>query len=221
MKALTKDRAGRSLSKQPHRDRAVKRFIESVDYPRLEQILASDERYRPLLALMKDPLMFARGKGRMSFAAVLYKSDIPLTELHQVYVEGSRQLCMLEMANNLPAIGRSVSKNAINRDEACPSCQGEGSLPLNQLDGATDGELDGMKCKVCNGSGKIVVMGDKHAIDTVGKWMHMEPKAGLTINNLLSQNANFGGGNDRIEDLLSKTAQVINVEASEVTEDAV
>ena len=220
MKALTKDRAGRALNKQPHRDKAVKRFIESVDYPRLEQILASDERYHPLLAMMRDPLLFARGKGYMSFAAVLYKSKIPLTELHQVYVEGSRQLCMLEMANNLPAIGRSVSKNAINRDEACPSCQGEGSLPLNQLEGATDGELDGMACKACNGSGKILVMGDKHAIDTVGKWMRMEPKAGLTINNLLAQNNNFGGGQDRIEDLLAKTAQVIQIEAHEVEADA-
>jgi len=44
----------------------------------------------------------------------------------------------------------------------------------------------------------------------------MGQKAGVTINNLLNQNANFGGGQDRIEDLLAKTAQVINVEAHEV-----
>ena len=81
---------------------------------------------------------------------------------------------------------------------------------------ATDAELDAAECKACKGSGTIRVMGDKHARDMVANLLGMGQKAGVTINNLLNQNANFGGGQDGIEDLLAKTAQVIQVEAHEV-----
>ena len=63
-------------------------------------------------------------------------------------------------------------------------------------------------------------MGDKHARDMVASLLGMGPKAGVTINNLLNQNANFGGGQDRIEDLLAKTARVIGIEAVEVEDNA-
>lgn len=221
-KALTQDKSGRGLIKQASRDKAVTRFIEGIDFDRLERILAADSRYHLLLQMMHDPLIWDRGRTlrgglAMSFAAVMRKAKVDLGDLEKAYIEGSKQLCMLELANRLPAIGASVAENATNRDESCPSCGGAGTLPLGQITEATDIDLDSPQCKTCKGSGLIRVMGDKHSIDTVGKWLKLEgDKSGVTINNLLSQNANFGGGQDRIEDLLSKTAQVINVEAREV-----
>lgn len=218
MKALTHDKHGRKLNKQPNRDKAVAQFVETIDYRRLEMILAADERYHLLLQMMKDPLIFASGQGRMSFAAVIRKANVTLAEIQKLYIDGSKQLGLLELANRFPAIASDIGEDARSRDEACPACQGEGSIPLNQLEGATDGELDGMECKSCKGSGLIRIMGDKHARDLTVSLLGLGQKAGVTINNLLSQNANFGGGQDRIEDLLAKTAQVIQIEAHDVPE---
>ena len=216
MKALTKDRAGRKLNKQPARDKAVARFVETIDYRRLEMILAADTRYHLLLQMMKDPLVFASGKGRLSFAAVLRKVNMPLADIQKVYIDGSKQLGVLELANRFPAIAADIGEDARSRDEACPVCQGTGSLPMPALEAAADAELDAAGCRACKGSGTMRVMGDKHARDMVANLLGLGQKAGVTINNLLSQNANFGGGQDRIEDLLAKTAQVIQVEAREV-----
>jgi len=216
VKALTKDRAGRKLNKQPARDQAVARFVETIDYRRLEMILAADQRYHLLLQMLRDPLVFDSGKGRMSFAAVLRKVNVPLADIQKAYIDGSKQLGVLELANRFPAIAADIGEDARSRDEACPVCQGQGSLPMPALEGATDAELDAAACKACKGSGLMRVMGDKHARDMVASLLGLGQKAGVTINNLLSQNANFGGGQDRIEDLLAKTAQVINVEAHEV-----
>ncbi len=216
MKALTKDRAGRKLNKQPNRDKAVARFVETIDYRRLEMILAADERYHLLLQLMRDPLVFASGKGRMSFAAVIRKANVTLADIQKAYIDGSKQLGVLELANRFPAIAADIGEDACSRDEACPACQGTGSLPGVALAEASDAELDAAKCKACKGSGLMRVMGDKHARDMVANLLGMGAKAGVTINNLLNQNANFGGGQDRIEDLLAKTAQVIQIEAHEV-----
>ena len=220
MKALTKDRTGRKLNKQPNRDKAVARFVETIDYPRLEMILAADPRYHLLLQLMRDPLVFASGKGRLSFAAVLRKVNVPLADIQKVYIDGSKQLGVLELANRFPAIAADIGEDARSRDEACPVCQGEGSLTMPALEDATDAELDSAECKACKGSGTQRVMGDKHARDMVASLLGMGPKAGVTINNLLNQNANFGGGQDRIEDLLAKTARVIGIEAVEVEDNA-
>src|SRR3990167_4020513 len=178
MKALTKDRTGRKLNKQPNRDKAVARFVETIDYPRLEMILAADPRYHLLLQMMRDPLVFASGKGRLSFAAVLRKVNVPLADIQKVYIDGSKQLGVLELANRFPAIAADIGEDAKSRDEACPVCQGEGSLPLAQLEGATDGELDGMECKACKGSGMIHVMGDKHARDLTVSLLGLGQKAG-------------------------------------------
>lgn len=215
-KALTTDRAGRGLNKQPNRDQAVARFVETIDYRRLELILAADERYHLLLQMLRDPLIFASGKGRLSFAAVIRKANVTLADIQKLYIDGSKQLGVLELANRFPAIAADIGEDAKSRDEACPVCQGEGSLPVAALGEASDSELDTAKCKACKGSGSIRVMGDKHARDMVANLLGLGQKAGVTINNLLSQNNNFGGGQDRIEDLLAKTAQVINIEAQEV-----
>ena len=220
MKALTKDKHGRSLNKQPNRDTAVAKFVETIDYKRLELILASDERYHLLHDMLGDPLVFASGKNRMSFAAVLRKANVSLAEIQKVYIEGSKQLGVLELANRFPAIAADIGEDARSRDEACPACQGSGSLTLPSLGEASDADLDGATCASCKGSGTIRVMGDKHARDMVANLLGLGPKAGVTINNLLNQNANFGGGQDRIEDLLSKTAQVIQIEAVEVPDEA-
>lgn len=216
-KALTTDRRGRGLIKQPNRDKAVARFVENIDYERLEAILAADPRHHTLLQMMRDPHIFARGKGKtMSFAAVLRKSGTPLADIQRMYIDGSKQLGVLELANRFPAIAADIGEDAKSRDEACPACQGTGALPGTALAEASEAELDAAECKACKGSGAIRVMGDKHARDMVASLLGLGQKAGVTINNLLSQNANFGGGQDRIEDLLAKTAQVINVEAQEV-----
>lgn len=215
-KALTTDRSGRGLIKQPNRDKAVAKFVETIDYRRLEMILASDERYHLLLQMMQDPLVFDTGKGRMSFAAVIRKANVTLAEIQKLYIDGSKQLGLLELANRFPAIASDIGEDARSRDEACPACGGAGTMPLGQVDEATDIDLDSPECKACKGSGTIRVMGDKHARDMVANLLGMGPKAGVTINNMLNQNANFGGGQDRIEDLLAKTAQVINIEAHEV-----
>ena len=214
MKALTKDRAGRKLNKQPNRDKAAKAFIETIDYRRLEMILAANSQYHLLLQRMRDPLGFASGNGWKSFAALLLKHDIPVAEIQKVYIDGSKQLGVLELANRFPAIAADIGDDARSRDESCPACQGTGSLIASAAANAADAELDAGQCPSCKGSGTIRVMGDKHARDMVVGILQLGPKSGVTINNLLSQNANFGGGNDRIEDLLSKTAQVIDVEAS-------
>lgn len=216
MKALTKDRYGRNLNKQPNRDKAVARFVETIDYRRLEMILAANPQYHLLLQMMKDPLIFNTGRGRLSFAAVIRKANVTLAEIQKLYIDGSKQLGVLELANRFPAIAADIGEDAKSRDEACPSCQGTGALPGVAVEEATDSELDAAQCKACKGSGSIRVMGDKHARDMVVGILQLGPKSGVTINNLLQQNANFGGGQDRIEDLLSKTAQVINVEAQEV-----
>ncbi len=220
MKALTKDRRGRALNKQPNRDQAVAKFIETIDYKRLELILATDERYKLLHEMLNDPLVFAGGKGRMVFATVLRKAGIPLADIQKVYIDGSKQLGVLELANRFPAIAADIGEDAKSRDEACPACAGTRSLTMARAAGAADAELDAPTCAACKGSGSIRVMGDKHARDMVASLLGLGPKAGVTINNLLSQNANFGGGADRIEDLLSKTAQVIAAEAHEVSADA-
>lgn len=220
MKALTHDRSGRKLNKQPNRDKAVASFIETIDYRRLELILASDERYALLYAMMRDPLVFGSGKGRMSFAALIRKANVTLAEIQKTYIDGSKQLGVLELANRFPAIAADIGEDARSRDESCPVCQGSGALPSVDLENASDSELDAAQCKACKGSGSIRVMGDKHARDMVANLLGLGQKAGLTINNLLSQNANYGGGQDRIEDLLSKTAQVISVEAREVAEES-
>lgn len=215
-KALTKDRSGRGLNKQPARDKAVARFVETIDYRRLEMILAADERYHLLLQMMRDPLIFASGKGRMSFAAVIRKANVTLADIQKLYIDGSKQLGVLELANRFPAIAADIGEDAKSRDEACPACMGTGAMQGVHIEDASDSELDAGQCKACKGSGAIRVMGDKHARDMVANLLGLGQKAGVTINNLLSQNANFGGGQDRIEDLLAKTAQVINVEAQEV-----
>ena len=108
MKALTKDKLGRTLNKQPTRDQAVARFVETIDYRRLELILAADPRYGLLLQMMGDPLVFDSGKGRMSFAAVLRKVDIPVAEIQKVYIDGSKQLGILELAYRFPAIAAYI-----------------------------------------------------------------------------------------------------------------
>ena len=219
MKALTKDKTGRALNKQPNRDKAVARFVETIDYKRLELILEADPRYIQLYNYMKDPLVFCSGKGRMSFAALLTKVNVSLAEIQQKYMIGSKQLGLLEVANQFPSIASSVAENAQNRNENCPRCDGSGSITVSAASNDADADLDRGQCPSCKGSGTFRVMGDKHAIDTVGKWLELDNAKGITINNMLSQNANFGGGDDRIEDLLSKTAQVINVEAIEVEAD--
>lgn len=220
MKALTKDRAGRKLNKQPARDKAAAKFVETIDYSRLEMILAADERYHLLLQMMKDPLIFARGKSRMSFAAVIRKANVTLAEIQKTYIEGSKQLGILELANRFPAIASDIGEDARSKDEPCPSCQGTGSLPAVVLAEASDAELDAAECRMCKGTGSIRVMGDKHARDLTVNLLGLGQKSGVTINNLLNQNANFGGGESRIEDLLAKTAQVIQIEAKEVTDEA-
>jgi len=220
VKALTKDRTGRKLNKQPNRDKAVARFVETIDYRRLEMILAADPRYHLLLQLMRDPLVFASGKGRLSFAAVLRKVNVPLADIQKVYIDGSKQLGVLELANRFPAIAADIGEDARSHDEACTVCQGIGSLPMPALEAAADAELAAAGCPACKGSGTMRVMGDKHARDMVANLLGLGQKAGVTINNLLSQNANFGGGQDRIEDLLAKTAQVIQVETREVEDNA-
>lgn len=215
-KALTHDKHGRGLNKQPNRDKAVAAFIETVDYRRLEMILLTDPKYHLLLQMMRDPLVFASGQGRMSFAAVMRKANVTLAEIQKAYIDGSKQLGVLELANRFPAIAADIGEDAKSRDETCPACQGTGAMLGVAVEGASDAELDAAQCKACKGSGSIRVMGDKHARDLTINLLGLGQKAGVTINNLLSQNANFGGGQDRIEDLLAKTAQVIQIEAHEV-----
>lgn len=214
MKALTHDRQGRKLNAQPVRDKAVARFIETIDYRRLEMILAADPRCHTLLGMMKDPLVFASGQGRLSFAAVMRRANVTLAEIQKIYIDGSKQLGVLELANRFPAIAADIGEDAKSRDEACPICQGAGVLPA--LGQESEEMVDAEDCKSCKGKGTVRVMGDKHARDMVANLLGLGQKAGVTINNLLSQNANFGGGADRIEDLLAKTAQVIDVAPLEV-----
>lgn len=219
MKVMTKGKKGglrekgRSLPAQPARDEPVKRFIESVDYPRLEYLLGSDPRFTYLLQLMQEQ------KGvKRSFAAMLRRSGISLAEIQQRYIDGSKQLGMLELANRFPAIAADIGDDARTRFESCPSCLGEGFLKqVEGLEQLSDAALDNPQCPACKGEGTVRVMGDRHARDMVSNLLGLGSKqGGVTINNLLAQNSNFGGGGERVEDLLSKTAKLIDVKATEV-----
>jgi hypothetical protein len=61
---------------------------------------------------------------------------------------------MMLMANHLPAVLDQLGRNAMNREEACPRCDGIGSV--------TEGETR-RECPMCLGVGSVRVPGDPHA----------------------------------------------------------
>jgi hypothetical protein len=80
---------------------------------------------------------------------------VSLMDLHELWRRHTLTLGLMRMENHLPAVMEGLSHFSMSRQDACPRCDGIGSV--------TDSDTR-RECPVCKGVGRIEVPGDSHSL---------------------------------------------------------
>jgi len=160
---MRRDKHSRSTPDQSHRDVPALRFWNAIDREAFEFALSGKDKYSTFLRALYDPHY-----SRCSFPTLLRKFNISLHEAQSLYTDHMRCLGLLAMSNYLPEIMTDVAEDALSHMHACPRCDGEAVVESTR-----GGRKVRKTCPDCNGSGKVRVIGDRHARNLVFESMKL------------------------------------------------
>lgn len=194
-RAHHRDRFRRIVPDNPDRDKAMTRFIESVDRSVLEYALGQDEKYLGFLRAL-----YSSDYAKFSFNKIASKFGIVLHELQALYTDAKRHMGLLRMSNNLDQVMEDISIDALSTTKCCSRCDGYGQL--SELD-ANEQEII-RQCPICEGDGRIRVSGDK---DARGQMLEAMKIIGRAPTVAIQQN--FGGA-AHMEDQMALTQRIVS-----------
>jgi hypothetical protein len=194
----------------------MKRFRERTSVQELHLFLGKEKKFEYFLRMLTSATYADR-----SFAWVARKSGVSLQDLQSAYSDGKRHLALMQAAEQLPEIMNDVANDARSRMAPCSRCYGSGTEAVppsrQETSDGSDEELQTQDCIECKGAGEVTVPGDKQARDLILKTTGMIGDGGMVLNmDNRSLTINQGqGGDDRIEDLLARTQEIVAAPAPE------
>jgi len=134
------------------KDPAMRRFEANVGRGELQQALDGclDPRVKSLLATMADPAYQA-----FSFGQVCVRSGLALHEVIEHYRTAKVDEGLLLMSRHMPDLMEDLALDGKSRLRICEPCGGNGRTP-----GPAGRPI---KCRNCDGTGKVRVPGDADA----------------------------------------------------------
>jgi hypothetical protein len=112
--------------------------------------LSGDERFYRLHDVLHDDIYRKTSPGTLC-----RRFGVSLLDLHELWRRHTLTLGMMLMENRLPAVMEGLSLFSMSREEACPRCDGIGSV----REGDTRRE-----CPRCEGVARVRVPGDPHSL---------------------------------------------------------
>lgn len=185
-RALLTDRHGRRLSAQRSHDIPVRRFRDSVHFPALLDVMETLDRFDQIVAELKKP------NGEKNLLSLCRKHDVTLHELQVLYIDHMRQLGLIQAANALPRMMEDVASDSLNKLVICGRCEGKGKVSEEKEDARGRKRTTQRTCIVCEGLGRVVELGDKHARDMMAEAYKIVGGKGAVINQAIQNN--YGGG---------------------------
>ena len=197
-RGMLQDAHGRHISANISDDIPIRRFRDAVNFPALLDVLETNEKYDAIIVELKK----STGKSRLP--SLCRKHGVTLHELQMLYTDHMRHLGLLGAANNLPRIIEDVASDALNKLVLCGRCEGSGELITYEEDDEGEKvEVSRRACPTCEGVGRIVEMGDKHARELVFESMKLTgQKAPLVA---IQQNIGGNGLDAAMEQTLKMT----------------
>lgn len=193
------DKHKRRMPDNPIADLPARRFWSNIDREQLELALSSvPDKYDAFLNALHDPTLM-----RASTPTLMRKFNISLHELQLLYTDHMRQLGLLKMSSDLPQVMSDVADDAKNKLILCPRCEG------TKVVESTKGKKKIQRtCPSCEGVGRVLAQGDKHARDLMFESMKLTKLGGP----LVAIQQNFGDNSNldsKMESQLKLTQSII------------
>jgi len=213
------ERAGREMPAQPSQDVPMRRFRDNIDIDTLELFMSEHDKYAAFIIALHHP-----DHARLSFATICRKFNVTLHELQMLYTDGMRHIGLLNIANKLPQVMEDVAEDALAHQVLCARCDGKKTLvEVVERDEKTGKILrtGERPCPVCNASGQVREVGDKHARDLVFESMKLTKLSGplVAINQTFGNDA--AGLDSKMEGMLKLTQGITLGERKENMKESV
>jgi len=155
----------------------------------------SEKRFKLLLTALKD-----KQYKSVPLPSLCKASGIDMTELERSWIDFNRQRGLVRMASQLPDVMDDVAVDARSVVVKCRNCDGLGRL---------ENQPEFPECPICDGSGKVRRIGDKHSRELLFDTMKLTSKEPLVnINNNFSLESIVGDASK----ILRSNSEVIDIQ---------
>lgn len=198
------ERGGRPVPppERAWQDKPVQTFYNALPLENFREALelAQDEKFTTLARLMLDP-----ARRKQSFASKMIMAGITLVDLYDFWSKHQLHAGLLGMVNRVPKVLVDTAEDAEAKLSACNRCDGVGEVIDMVPDRKGEETPHPRICPVCEGSGKMRILGDRDCRELIFETMGITgKKSGAMVN--IQQN--FGLEAD-LGDVLQASQKVI------------
>lgn len=176
-------------------------FLEKIRHEgfgeKFTNFLAS--RKEPRFKVLRATLMDKRYKG-VPLVDLCTASGVEMIDLERSWIDYNRSRGLIRMATQLPEVMEDIAIDSRTVVVKCKNCEGLGRI---------ESQPNFPECPICDGSGKVRKIGDRHSRDLLFDTMKLTTKEPLVnIQNTFSLE-NIVGDASKI---LRSTSEIIDVQ---------